>query len=327
MREDKKKALVDFLEYLRKLESVTQAILDGEDEKASCEKFGVSKSGYRHLLFRNINRDSEEKVSTEKKYDIVESGEEKIYRLVFNVEKDVPIYNYPNDFKNRLDYCLEHYLKERERKLITEYYLDGKTLADLSEEYKVCRERIRQIMGSGIKKLKNYEPRNILLCGVEYLDRLNDIRNGKTVSVLQVENDIKNLEELCKQEYIARNSGRLLSIIKQCTNLLGVSEEDAKSKDIALVRFRSMNVSEQNFSIRLLNCLKRVGFSNMEQIAYTPVEQLQNVPYLGSKLYKELEEWFSDRGYALKNEVEFKNNKSTYYVIAPDGRGFHKVAY
>jgi DNA-directed RNA polymerase specialized sigma subunit len=63
--------------------------------------------------------------------------------------------NYHGDVRALLIKAHKHWIIDsRELKVLTEYYLDGKTCAKLAEELEVSRERVWQIKKKALARIK-----------------------------------------------------------------------------------------------------------------------------------------------------------------------------
>jgi RNA polymerase primary sigma factor len=69
------------------------------------------------------------------------------------------------------------FLNEREKRVIIQRHLHGRTLDDVATDYGVCRERIRQVEWYALQKMKKI---------VEKHDRVNRISRGDRVSMLSM---------------------------------------------------------------------------------------------------------------------------------------------
>ena len=175
--------------------------------------------------------------------------------------------NLPEDFNGSLDYCLRSFMQPRERDMLLAYYRDGKTYETLAAEYGLTRERIRQIVRMGVRKL--YHNRSWLAVGVRGMVG----RRVEAVIDKRVEAAIHNYRR------------SLQNGTAEITTRGGTS-----------VKIRDMRIDEMDISVRAYNCLYRAGIRTVGDIMKMSRTDFERVRNLGRKSATEIVEYLCSLG-------------------------------
>ena len=199
-------------------------IFEGENP---FEQYGIDDLYVNEMIekYRNTLRECEEsnEVAIEiNKKDLKEKKEKKKYpsnllEKVFAKERELPV-----DIEERVNAVLNSDVAgwaERDFDCILQYYRDGKTLEQIGNEYGLSRERIRQLIGRGIKRMRSKKV-------AEYLTGETDIMPMKLKN--EVTNKNKELKindyDYIKEDgdipfFISPVSDDAISISKLCSNI------------------------------------------------------------------------------------------------------------
>lgn len=159
-------------------------------------------------------------------------------------------------------------LSERERKAILLYYQHGKSLEDLGREFNVTRERIRQVILRGIKKMRHPSLISALRTG---LDVARDTEAARA-RLLELETQIDSLEQKLADHKAAVNE--MSAICATVPNAL--ARPDTSVFDLGL-------------SVRSTNCLWRGGYDTLGKVIdAAEAGQLKGVRNLGMKSLEEI---------------------------------------
>lgn len=159
-------------------------------------------------------------------------------------------------------------LSERERKAILLYYQRGMTLENLSLEFNVTRERIRQIILQGIKKMRHPSHLSALRLGLVVA---RDTETAQT-RLREMEAQIDCLEKKLAEHKAAVNE---LSTI--CAKV----PDPSSGADTSVYNL--------GLSVRSVNCLHRAGLDTLGEVIDAAEEgKLKNMRNLGVKSQEEI---------------------------------------
>ena len=130
-------------------------------------------------------------------------------------------------------------LSPRERATILSYYKEEKTLEEVAKEFGVTRERIRQIIHKGIRKMRHPMRKRT----IEYSE--------EEISIMR-ENESKKKEIEDLREELNKKLASLKRMGVEADNLKASAEADA-------MKVKGEDIEELYLSIRSHNCLKRAG--------------------------------------------------------------------
>lgn len=171
------------------------------------------------------------------------------------------------DHLDALDYAMST-LSERERKAILLYYQHAMSLEDLSHEFNVTRERIRQVIIKGIKRMRHPSHISALRIGLVVARDTEAARER----LRELETQIDGLEKKLAEHKAAVNE---LSAIC-ATAPSATTGSDTSVFDLGL-------------SVRSTNCLWRAGIDTLGQVIdAAEAGQLKGVRNLGMKSLEEI---------------------------------------
>ncbi len=171
------------------------------------------------------------------------------------------------DHLDALNYAMNT-LSEWERKAILLYYQHAMTLEDLSHEFNVTRERIRQIILKGIKRMRHPSHISALRIGLVVAQDTEAAR----ARLRELETQIESLEQKLAEHKVAVNE---LSAI--CATVPSATTGSDTS------------VFDLGLSVRATNCLWRAGIDTLGQVIAAAEEgSLKGVRNLGMKSLEEI---------------------------------------
>lgn len=133
-------------------------------------------------------------------------------------------------------------LTEREQKVLQMRYECLMTLEEVAKEFDVTRERIRQIEGKALRKLRQPSVSRAILLGKDGLERREE---AKAVN--------KSIEELERQRE------NLLAEVNQL-------KADAYDREHEIVPIESNGILTLELSVRSYNCLMRAGIKTIADL-------------------------------------------------------------
>lgn len=132
-------------------------------------------------------------------------------------------------------------LTDREKESVLLYYRDGLTLDKLSEEYRLTRERVRQIIGKAVRKLRAPHRTNLMIHGVKGAEE----RSYLTRYRYELDKEAAALQEYEKQLVEKK--------VQLCDAATGTSATDMPDNSWG------MDLCEMDLSVRSYNVLHRHG--------------------------------------------------------------------
>ena len=172
---------------------------------------------------------------------------------------------------------------EREWQCVYSYYHDGLTLQQIAKKFGVTRERIRQLVSKGLRKVA---------CCYAMLSKKQELERQRE----RFQADLKTLNEYREQ---------LVKLFKEN----GVYTEEmeiefgkptSKGRDEVVQCSLSESIDSLNLSIRSHNCLKRAGVETIDDLISHTYDEMRSVRNLGKRSLREIEEKLKERGYAFK---------------------------
>ena len=195
------------------------------------------------------------------------------YNLINALEFDVA--NVIEHFEERLKKVIEKHLTPREEIVLTNTYVNHKTLEEIGSEYGISRERVRQILFKALRKIKVHK-------------KYFEIGELAYPEIYEKEQRDKYIEEIkskwtyeSAKEYIAEYEGT-----------------DEYKKQFLL----DTPIEDLDFSVRTYNCLKRAYKNTLEDLIECEDVDLMKIRNLGRKSLKEIIDKVHSYGFKLKGE-------------------------
>ncbi len=216
-----------------------------------------------------------------------------------------------------LDWAMDS-LTDKEKNIIYSYYRDGMTLTKIGESYGVTRERIRQMISKGVKKLKHPSRLEAILGASfnRYRSKENIEREVRKLSEMS-ENYQKNADALAKAESLVaireQKINDIVAILKSSDldDIADIVEkiEKVRDKDIedALTKRKlNKNIEVLELSVRSQNGLLRAGIITVADIVNMleyDSERFENIKNLGVKCREEIVDKLNS--YMGENKYEY----------------------
>ena len=167
-------------------------------------------------------------------------------------------------------------LADRERECIKMKFFEGMTLEAIGKVYNLTRERIRQIIAKGCRKLRHPSRKNMLLgCSYSEVQRM----------YLDLKQDIEELHDIYENA---------LEKVLESKNIDEFVQEVKKS--------RKTLISDLDLSVRSYNCLARKGIVTIEDLCNKSIDELKEVRNLGARSLDEVVGAVHKLGYKLREE-------------------------
>lgn len=171
------------------------------------------------------------------------------------------------------------HLSEREQEFVWLYYKCGYTLEEIGEKYSLVRERVRQVIGHGVRKMQH--------------SRLADmVRYGYSGVMLRGENERLEKENLYLEERNTELRARIEENTKLCDELSRQLEEGIGHGVVDLPAL-DISLEELDLSVRAFNCLHRAGCNTVGDIVKLVREDpcgLEQIRNLGKHTKQEIKE-------------------------------------
>ena len=207
--------------------------------------------------------------------------------------------NFNENIKRILD---KEMFSDRERYCLMAYYKDVRDLEDIGKSLDVTRERIRQIIGKAIRKLKHPTNRDMLLQGKDKFE---------LISINEKEEIIKEFKEKIGYDLIIEWIGNheiteeLLDVCHSIINTYNNNKPKGKEET---------PIEDLDLSVRSYNCLKRWGINTLKDLTSMTRDGMMKVRNLGRKSLKEVESKLKEIGLSFKGDEEEKKMKKKYKV-------------
>ncbi len=189
----------------------------------------------------------------------------------------------PSDFHQTLAYVLAG-LTEREQTVIDMRFKRQMTYEQVGREYKITRERVRQIEAKAIRKLRHPSRIKLLIRGV--LGWVEDAR------------------EMGRQETISKELWSAIDGILKIADALKTDPTAAAKIDAE--KYRDVNpandipIEEACLSVRALNVLKRSGFTTLRSVCTLTWDELTRLRNMGKKSAEEIVKELAEHGMKLR---------------------------
>lgn len=162
-------------------------------------------------------------------------------------------------------------LTEREKESLLLYYRDGMTLDAIAGEYGLTRERVRQIIGKAVRKLRAPHRKNLMMCGVKGAEErcyLTHYRNELDKESAALQAYEKQLDE---------------KKVQLCDAAMGMRAPDMPPSSCG------MDLCEMDLSVRSYNVLRRAGCWTLDDvIKVVESGKMLNIRNMGRKSAEEI---------------------------------------
>ena len=196
--------------------------------------------------------------------------------------------NFNENIKRILD---KEMFSDRERYCLMAYYKDVRDLEDIGKSLDVTRERIRQIIGKAIRKLKHPTNRDMLLQGKDKFE---------LISINEKEEIIKEFKEKISYDLIVEWIGNheiTEELLNVCHSVINTYNNGPKGQGEA-------TIEDLDLSVRSYNCLKRWGIHTLKDLTSMTRDDMMKVRNLGKRSLKEIESKLKEIGLTFKENEE-----------------------
>lgn len=195
-------------------------------------------------------------------------------------------------------------LTQREKDGILYYYRFGMTLEQAGRKFGITRERFRQVIAKGARKLRHSSRRLLILYGAEgwkarsaYTRRREELNQAMAAMDAEFGAFVADLQS--KREKLSELER---SLDAKSEALAVLAAEVAKRRDAfeqAYGGALSLKIDELDFSVRTYNCLARGGCETVEDILNLGRDRLMQVRNLGKKSLNEVVKKLATLGLSL----------------------------
>ena len=196
-------------------------------------------------------------------------------------------YEVDPDFIDNFDKYLIERCTEREESAIKLFFRERNTLEQIGKLYGVSRERIRQIVCKGMKRMKNF------------LYKYDAIKQQEETEKKQIELDNRRKELI----QAMRDSG---VITEDITVYFGRPTFEADPETEQERYLNSLTVEDLDLSVRSYNCLRRAGIHKATELICRSEDELSRIKNMGKKSIKEIKEKLHYNGLCLRGEELWK---------------------
>lgn len=195
-------------------------------------------------------------------------------------------------------------LTPREKDAILVYYRDGMTLEQAARKFNITRERVRQVIAKGCRKLCHQDRRLLFEYGAEgwkahsaYTRRREEIDRAMAEIDAEFGAFVADLQS--KREKLSE----LERSLDAKSEALDILEAEVAKRGKAFTQAHegalSLRIDELDFSVRTYNCLWRAKVETVADIINLGEEGLMHVRNLGKKSYNEVVEKLATLGLSL----------------------------
>lgn len=187
------------------------------------------------------------------------------------------------DIVDNFDKYLTENCTIREETAIRLFYKEGKTLGQIGEHFGLSRERVRQIVCKGMKRMKRF------------VYKYDDLKKEEEVEKRKTE--LNNRRQELVQAM--RECGLITEDIKVCFGqpTFTVDPMDERERWI-----NSLIIEELDLSVRSYNCLRRADIRKVSDLIKLTEEDLIRIRNMGKKSVKEIKEKLHYNGLCLRGE-------------------------
>lgn len=262
------------LSNLDLVKDILQEVTNSEETITSaCIKRDIEMKKVRDIMYLALNLDKEkdDRIRKPNTLQTLMNEYELFYNAVFGLEDEMLLDLIPDDVKETVEYILSNDdgrgLNEQERKVLKEYYFEGMTYDDIAEEFGLTRERIRQIIAKGLRKLRHPARAAILKQGIHLYSESRNYYNSEKARLIFEAEKTKAMYEV---------SG-------------------TRSFDV-----RDLSINELDLSVRAYNCIRRAGILTIGDLLDTDLDTIIKVRNLGRRSLEEICEVLKKKGLKAK---------------------------
>lgn len=168
-------------------------------------------------------------------------------------------------------------LGARDERLLRLYYEDGMTLDEVASADGVTRERVRQIVARGVRRLRHPVKRKLIELGLSGMEQERELT--------------KTAEELrMKLKYVSDMESELRAKMAQIGTLTALMPKEAETIKVQVPRsYYDVPIDELDLSVRSWNCLRRAGIRTVNDACKAAKEhKLTTYRNLGKKSLVEI---------------------------------------
>lgn len=195
-------------------------------------------------------------------------------------------------------------LKPREKDGILYYYRDGMTLEQAGRKFKITRERFRQIVAQGTRKLRHQSRRLLIEYGADgwkarstYTQRRGEIDRAMAEMDAEFGAFVADLQS--KREKLSE----LERSLDAKSEALAILEAEVAKRGDAIrevqVGALALKLDDLDLSVRAHNCLWRAGVETVSDILNLGMDGLMHVRNLGKNTLKEIVDKMATFGFKL----------------------------
>ena len=189
-------------------------------------------------------------------------------------------------------------LPERIREALMLYYRDGLTLRAAGEKMGVSQERIRQIIQTGIMRLKHPSRKAILTDGWYSFEEIDAYAEKKLAELTVWEERLSEIDAALRIKADALSDkdnalSALIDILKTAkTNIHAALDITTNLNSLDDMHFFksccSIPIEDLDLSVRAYNCLKRAGVNTVEDILKKDEDEMWRIKNLGRNCIDEI---------------------------------------
>lgn len=171
---------------------------------------------------------------------------------------------------------------DKEKQCIELFYRDRKTLSQIGEHYNLSRERIRQIIGKGLRKIK------YIIYNYENLKK----------------EEQQKIEERQREEKLQQQREELIEAFREkgiITEDIAVYFGQPQFEAVCNPSYNSssLTIEDLDLSVRSYNCLRRAGIRTISELISKTENELYHIRNMGKKSLKEIKEKLISNGFTL----------------------------
>ena len=281
-KEEKMKLLDRDIELLSKMITAISRIKAGEPSAAVLLDMGLNEGHFKKTVGnKGISTIREENYPGIDEEQYIQNcwwlptlnGMERLFLAVVGGAKLSEI---PLDVEDTMKKALKT-LTPRERKVLHMRYDECLTLDEMVKYVGVTRERIRQIEAKAIRKLRHPSRLRYIKAGDLWVRRQKD--NHLLAEAAYWREKEEEMIEIAKE--IEKTKGRTMRMVEEI-----IGEKKAQ----VVPKWKDMDISELELSVRSYNCLIRSGRRTVQDILDTPPNEFLRIRNLGRKSVKEIVE-------------------------------------